>query len=151
MLSENLEYVLNQSNDVKVDLEKDIAFIENHLKFKELRTQGIFQITYKKDIDSYKHTIAPLILVDLIENAFKYAVCKEDELSDIIIFLSIQKGKLHFVSKNEFDTSSQKKKVKTEIGLKNVRQRLQILYANHHSLNIDQEDGVFKVDLTIDL
>jgi LytS/YehU family sensor histidine kinase len=151
MLSENLEYVLNQSNDVMVSLEKDISFIENHLEFKALRTQGIYNIIYKKEIDSYKYSIAPLVLVDLIENAFKYALYKANELSDISIFMGIQKGQLHFTCENEFDSSSQKRKKKNEIGLKNARQRLALLYKNKHTLDIRSDNGIFLVELKMDL
>jgi two-component system LytT family sensor kinase len=127
LLSDNLKYVLNQSDDVLVDLEKDIAFIENYLNFQDLRTQATIKVNYTKEIDSYNHTIAPLILIDLIENAFKYAAYKEDQLSDINIHLGIENGRLHFVCGNEFDPSGNRvKEDSTEIGLKNLRQRLQL-------------------------
>lgn len=151
MLSENLKYILDQSNDTLVPLEKDIAFIENYLEFQELRTQGINNIIYSKKIDSYNYSIAPLILIDLIENAFKYSVYKDNELSDINIYLSIQKGKLHFICKNEFDTILQQEKEITQIGLKNFQKRLNLIYKDSHVLDITKDDGIFTVNLKIDL
>ncbi len=150
MLSENLKYVLNQSTDTLVDLEKDLTFIDNYLEFQKLRTQGINNISYKKEIDSYNHSIAPLILIDLIENAFKYAVYKDSELSNIDIFLSVQNGKLHFYCENEFDDNLEKNKT-TQIGLKNLQQRLLLIYKDNYTLNINKKNGMFKVDLKINL
>ncbi|MFK8057412.1 MAG: sensor histidine kinase [Saprospiraceae bacterium] len=152
MLSENLKYVLNQSNDAFVDLEKDIDFIENYLEFKRLRTQGINQISYTKDIDSYNYSIVPLILVDLIENAFKYSVYKENELSEIIIDLSIKDGNLKFVCTNEYDEHSKIEKGNTtQIGLKNLRKRLDLLYKHDYSLDINRDKNMFTVELKLKL
>jgi hypothetical protein len=152
MLSENLKYVLNQSNDVLVDLEKDISFIENHIKFTERRTQGINHIVYEKEIDSYQHSIAPLILIDLIENAFKYASYKSDRLSEIIVRLKIENGKLHFTSSNEYDVVPENEKLDTtQIGLKNLRKRLELIYKDKYELLINKDNGFFVVDLKIDL
>lgn len=152
MLSENLKYVLNQSTDTLVDLEKDIAFIENYLEFQELRTEGVNRIIYKKEIDSYNHSIAPLILIDLIENAFKHAVYKNDEPSDIEIILKVKQRQLHFQCKNEFDAKSRvEKENSTEIGLKNLNHRLRLIYEDLYSLKISKDNGIFRVDLKIDL
>jgi two-component system LytT family sensor kinase len=152
MLSDNLKYVLNQSDDVLVDLEKDIAFIENYLKFQDLRTKATIKVNYTKEIDSYSHTIAPLILIDLIENAYKYAAYREGKLSHIDIHLGIENGRLHFICKNEFDPSGKRvKEDSTEIGLKNLRQRLKLIYHDDYTLEFKQENGMFVVDLKIKL
>ncbi len=153
MLSQNLKYVLNKSNDTFVDLEKDITFIENYLEFQKLRTQGINNIIYKKEIDSYKHSIAPLILIDLIENAFKHSVYKDNELSEISINLNIQDGRLHFTCVNEYDATNHQLEndETTLIGLKNMKQRLQLIYKDNYKLSINKDNGIFIVDLKINL
>ncbi len=153
ILSENLKYILNQSNDTFVDLEKEITFIENYLEFQKLRTQGINNIIYNKEVDSYNHSIAPLILIDFIENAFKHSTYKDDELSDITINLSIKDGKIHFTCMNEFHLANthQENYETSQIGLKNLKQRLELIYKNKYALNFNKDNGVFIVDLKIDL
>lgn len=152
MLSENLKYVLNQSTDTLVDFEKDIAFIENYLEFQELRTEGVNRIIYKKEIDSYNHSIAPLILIDLIENAFKHSAYKDNEPSDIEIYIKVDHQNLNFICTNEFDVDSTPERgSSTEIGLKNLHQRLKLIYKDNYSLDILKENGIFKVDLKINL
>jgi hypothetical protein len=150
MLSENLKYVLNQSDRKFVNLEKDITFIENYLEFQKLRTQDIIRVNYKKNIDSYTHSIAPLILIDLIENAFKYSLYKNNEPSDIDIYLEVKNGNLHFNCKNEYDsTLQQKNENTTQIGLKNIKQRLSLIYQDKYQLDVSQKQGNYIVDLKI--
>jgi sensor histidine kinase YesM len=152
MLSENLKYVLNQSDSKFVNLEKDISFIENYLEFQKLRTQDIIRVNYKKNIDSYTHSIAPLILIDFIENAFKFSYYKNQEASDIDIYLEVKNGSLHFNCKNEYDsTLQQKNKNTTQIGLKNLKQRLNLIYQDKYQLKVFQKQGKYIVDLKINL
>lgn len=152
MLSENLKYVLNQSDSKLVSLEKDIHFIENYLEFQKLRTEGINRVTYRKKIDSYTHSIAPLLMIDLIENAFKYSPYKNDEPSEIDIYLEVNKGNLHFRCKNDYDAGFQPVKTNsTQIGLKNLKQRLNLLYKDKFELSSSQIEGKFILDLKIEL
>lgn len=152
MLSENLKYVLNQSKEKLVDLEKDLTFIENYLKFQALRTEGVNNIIYKKEIDSYNHSIAPLILIDFIENAFKHSVYKENELCTIDIFIKIQNGNLQFICKNEYDDAIyEEKQAVTGIGIENIKQRLRLIYKDNYTLDIQKKNNVFNVELNIDL
>lgn len=152
MLSENLKYILYQSESNKVPLEKDIDFIDNYFEFQKMRTQGINNIVYTKDIDSFNHSIAPLLLIGLIENAFKHSSYKEDTLSDIVITIKVRDGKLHFICKNEIDDSQDKKNTEgLQIGLKNLRQRLDLMYKDNYSLETIKNDTNFIADLKITL
>lgn len=138
ILSDNLKYVLNTSNDTFVNLEKEIIFIENYLEFQKLRTQGINNIIYNKEVDSYNHSFAPLILIDFIENAFKYSIFRDEGQSDIIINLKINNGSMQFTCMNEFDPDfvDKENNETTQIGLKNLEKRLELIYQNKYDLRI---------------
>lgn len=152
MLSENLKYILYQSESNKVPLEKDIDFIDNYFEFQKMRTQGINNIVYTKDIDSFNHSIAPLLLIGLIENAFKHSSYKEDTLSDIVITIKVRDGKLHFICKNEIDDSQDKRNTEgLQIGLKNLSHRLDLMYKDNYSLETIKNDTNFIADLKITL
>ena len=152
MLSDNLKYILYQSESNKVPLEKDIDFIDNYFEFQKMRTQGINNIVYTKDIDSFNYTIAPLLLIGLIENAFKHSSYKEDALSDIVITIKVKDGKLHFVCTNEIDDFQDKSNTEgLQIGLKNIRQRLDLMYKDNYSLEIIKNETNFIADLKITL
>jgi len=150
MLSENLKYVLNQSNDAKVDIEKDLTFIDNFIEFQKLRTQGIHTISYQKEIDSYNYTIAPLILIDFIENAFKHSSHREDETSEIDIQIKIREGNLDFYCSNPINHRIEEKKAdSTQIGTKNIKKRLDLLYGGKHDLIVQKSNDTYNVHLKL--
>ncbi|WP_242092067.1 sensor histidine kinase [Aestuariivivens sediminicola] len=145
MLSNNLKHVLYESNEKTISLEKEIEFIDNYIKFQELRTQGVKKIKYTKSIDSFDYEIAPLLLITIIENAFKHSTLN----SDITIHIEVHKAVLHFLCKNSFDPL----KVSTnalKIGLKNLQKRLELIYKDNYSLKIDKTD-LFQVQLNMNL
>ena len=153
MLSDNLKYILYQSETKMVALEKDINFIENYLEFQKLRTKGINKIIFNKNVDSYQHQIAPLLLIGLIENAFKHSSFKDDALSDIIIELKIIRGRLYFKCSNELDQNSGTRNIDGfQIGLKNMKKRLNLIYPNgKHHFYIVNEKNQFIANLEITL
>ncbi|QTD36586.1 histidine kinase [Polaribacter batillariae] len=152
MLSENLKYILYQSEEKLVSLQMDVDFIDNYLEFQTLRTQGINRIVFNKTIDSYNHKIAPLLLIGLIENAFKHSSFKEDALSDILIDLSVKNGILKFKCMNEVDAESGKRETEGfQIGLKNLEKRLNLIYPKKHRFFVENNEKTFTAHLEIDL
>ncbi|SFZ89610.1 Histidine kinase [Flaviramulus basaltis] len=145
MLSDNLKHVLYESNEKTISLEKEIQFIDNYIKFQTIRTEGVKQIHYTKKIDSFQHQIAPLLLITIIENAFKHSTLN----SDILVDIEVEKGLLKFVCENDFD----KNKVTAtdlKIGLQNLEKRLELIYNSAYKFSIEKGDS-FKVTLNIDL
>lgn len=145
MLSDNLKHVLYDSNEKTISLEKEIHFIDNYIKFQKIRTEGVKKIVYKKNLDHLNYKIAPLLLITIIENAFKHSSLN----SDIGVNIKIENDVLNFTCENDFDA----KKVTTtdfKIGLKNLEKRLALIYEGKHELNIDKSKR-FKVTLKLEL
>ena len=145
MLSDNLKHVLYESNEKTISLEKEIHFIDNYMKFQTIRTEGVKRIIYNKSIDSYKYQIAPLLLITIIENAFKHSVLN----SEINVNIEVKQGILSLECQNDFD----KEKVTTtdlKIGLQNLEKRLALIYKEDYDFNIDKGE-VFKVSLKLNL
>jgi sensor histidine kinase YesM len=72
--------------------------------------------------------------------------------AEIDIQLTAENKDLNFTVKNRFDENSSETKDKTSgIGLANVNRRLDLLYKNRHSLNIEKKDGWFIASLQITL
>ena len=145
MLSDNLKHVLYESNEKTISLEKEIRFIDNYIKFQTIRTEGVKHIIYNKLIDSFNHQIAPLLLITIIENAFKHSVLN----SEIKVNIQVEKGVLILTCENDFD----KEKVTTtdlKIGLQNLEKRLELIYKGNYEFNINKFDA-FKVILKLDL
>ena len=145
MLSDNLKHVLYESNSETISLEKEVQFIDNYIKFQRLRTEGVKQISYTKSIDSLSNQIAPLLIITIIENAFKHSTLN----SDIDISLDVKGGHLIFTCKNDYDRD---KTTSTafKIGLQNLEKRLQLLYKEKHQLSISK-DTMFSVVLKLEM
>lgn len=145
MLSDNLKHVLYESNEKTISLEKEVHFIDNYIKFQKIRTEGVKQINYSKTIDSLSHQIAPLLLITIIENAFKHSTLN----SEIKVKINVEEGVLNFTCENDFDDQ----KVTTtdlKIGLQNLEKRLELIYKDDYEFNIDKNKD-FKVTLKLNL
>jgi len=145
MLSDNLKHVLYESNSKTIALEKELQFLKNYIKFQKIRTEGVKHINYTVEIDSNQHQIAPLLLITILENAFKHSTLN----SDINIVLKVNNGTLECTCKNDYD----KGVVSTQdfkIGLQNLEKRLQLIYKDNYQLNISRTD-TFIVYLKLNL
>jgi len=145
MLSDNLKHVLYESNSERIPLEKELQFLDNYIKFQQIRTEGVKQIHYRRSIDETQYEIAPLLLITIFENAFKHSTLN----SDININLVVQNGKLECICENDFDNAN----VTTDefkIGLRNLDKRLHLLYKDKHAILLTK-NSTFKVVLKLDL
>ena len=87
-------------------------------------------------------------LICFIENAFKHGTCTAENCF-VDIDITVNNNKLDFLVKNSIP-GKQKNIVSTKIGLKNTRERLNLLYGNDYKLNIE-ENGTYTVSLELKL
>ena len=144
-LSNNLKYVLYESNTTYVSLDKELLFITNYIAFQKIRTEGLKTINFSNTILKTTHVIAPLLLITIIENAFKYSTLN----STIDIAISQENNYLTCTCVNEFESPSSASE-NIGIGLLNLRKRLALLYKNKHMLQIERKP-YFSVNLKIEL
>jgi len=144
-LSDNLKHVLYESNSDTISLKKEIQFIDNYIKFQELRTEGVKTITYTKNIESFHHKIAPLLLITIIENAFKHSIMN----SNVEIVIVEKEGVLECTCKNEYNRNETNLE-SFKIGLQNLEKRLQLIYKGKYEYKIEKND-TFKVYLKLEL
>jgi len=145
MLSDNLKHVLYDSNNKTISLKKEMQFLDNYIKFQRIRTEGVKQLHYNTKIDSYKHEIAPLLLITIIENAFKHSTLN----SDIYVDITVNNGVLECICKNDYN----KDELTTndfKIGLQNLEKRLKLIYKENYEFNITR-NNMFKVYLKLKL
>jgi len=144
-LSDNLKHVLYESNAPKVPLEKELEYIDNYIAFQKIRTENLKKVIYTKNIDNLDHEIAPLLLITLIENAFKHSAPK----SDVEVGIKVENALLTCSCRNKIRTSGAETE-NPKIGLQNLKKRLSLLYKNKYELNIE-ENSFFYVDLKLQL
>ena len=144
-LSDNLKHVLYESNAKKIPLQKEIQFIDNYMTFQELRTEGVNTIVYSKNIENESNQIAPLLLITIIENAFKHSSLH----SEISVSVIEKDGVLKCICENDFIEKNNSLN-EFKIGLQNLEKRLQLLYEDNYEFVISQ-NGKFKVYLKLNL
>jgi two-component system, LytTR family, sensor kinase len=148
-LSSIMRYVLTEARNDMVPLEKEIKFTSHYIELQKMRLTEKSTIDFTVIGDPLGRQVAPLLLLPLVENAFKYGISTR-EPSPIRILLEIKKDSLYFsVSNNKHLNTSLKIADNTGIGISNTRRRLDLLYGERYSLRIDDNAGTFTVHLNI--
>lgn len=151
-LSGIMHYLTYESNSDFVPLEKEIDLLKNYIEIQHLRIADTDDTTISFNVegDFYNKTIAPVILLPLIENAFKHGI-KPDQKCIVSIKLKIEAEQLIFKTINTlFDKSNREIKDKG-IGIENVKKRLHLLYPSNHFFRTNQNDNTFFCDLDLRL
>ncbi|WP_053992282.1 sensor histidine kinase [Mangrovimonas sp. TPBH4] len=150
-LSNLMRYVVTESDQKMVDLKKEIDYIQNFIALQKLRLSNDTTVTANFTGDFSNKKIAPLLLINFIENAFKYGPSAGNN-SEIVIDLSVNKeNSLFLIVENTFSNKYQDEQSSTMQGLKNTQRRLNIVYPNAHKLTTSVDSGRFKIALKLDL
>ncbi len=146
-LSNIMRYVTDEVRQDFVPLESEIACMNDYIDLQKLRLGPNTQVHVSITGNTTTKEIAPLILMTFVENVFKYGISSH-EPSHIIIRVAVDDHNISFYCQNKlFET---KRNVEsTGIGIPNAQQRLQYLYPNRHFLDINKENGLFTVQLTL--
>ena len=145
-LSEIMRYMLYESNDSKVELSKEIRYLENYIELQKLRFKGNAYVEFCVSGGDVNQQIVPLILISFVENAFKHGIANDPE-NPIKILIAVREGELTFTIKNK--ESNQNKDETGGIGLINVQRRLDLLYPGKHALNISSTEGAYTAELSL--
>ena len=150
-LSNLMHYMLYESDEEKVQLSKEITYIRSYIDLQTLRFGHNVRIEFKAEQPRKDFLISPMLLIPLIENAFKHGIglIKDPE---IIIELNGGKDFIQLRVRNKYNTDSVEVKDKTSgIGLANLDRRLKLLYPNEHLLEITRGGSYFIAFLKINL
>ena len=150
-LSSLLRYMLYETDEDKVLLEKEVDYLKSFIELQAQRFGKNVDIhtTFEPVTDDF--VIEPMLLIPFVENAFKHGTGLVPE-ARIDITLKLENGQLNFCVRNRYNETAEWEKDKTSgIGLTNVKRRLNLLYPNSHSLQITKKDGWFSVLLKLNL
>ena len=156
-LSEMLRYMLYDCGESKVALSSELRYLHNYLALEALRHGQAVAISLDTDLDREDYTIAPLLLIPFLENAFKHGLHHRLEDAFVEAELYVEQGQLEFIVRNAAAPASAKALPKVGkvnqggIGLKNVRRRLELLYPQAHELDIKPGPEHYVVYLQINL
>jgi len=150
-LSSLMRYMLYDSDQSMVSLDRELEYLRNYIDLQRMRFEGDVAIDFDVQGTVRGCRIEPMLLIPFVENAVKHGVSFVTD-PHIDIFFNIDHGKLHFQVKNK--KGQMKDDLKDEssgIGLKNVLRRLDLLYADQHTLKILDTDDLFEIDLQMTL
>lgn len=150
--SELLRYQLYDCGAEKVSLEKEIDYIKNYVAFQRLRKDEKLVVTFQIENIETGLKIAPLLLVVVIENAFKFVSNFSDKENKIIIKIFTKDNILHssFINTKELQQASITKNC-NGIGIANLKRRLELLYTKKYELTTNIGNDFYETNLIIDL
>lgn len=145
-----LQYMIYDCNTPTVLLTREIEFLRNYIDLETVRYGSRLQVSVDIRGDIFTKTVAPLLLIPFVENAFKHGSANQLGQSYIHLTINSIDNQLRFRIANSL-TPDSRPGLSGGIGLTNVRKRLELLYPDGHSLTIQPEPTRFVVDLTLDL
>lgn len=151
--SDILRYQLYHCNQPLVPLDKEIEYLQNLVEVEKLRWGNELDVKAQWQINNRKASIAPLLLVPFVENAFKYVCRLPGHKGYVKISCKEKNHSLYFYVENSYsDMATYKKKNGTGgIGLQNVKKRLKLQYPDSHDLSIESDNHVFRITLILTL
>jgi two-component system, LytTR family, sensor kinase len=148
-LSSILRYMLYETDKQHVALSNEIHAIDNYIELQKLRLTDKVKLDYKLIGNPGGYKIVPLIMLPLVENAFKHGVDNAND-SFINIQIEISNGKLCLIIKNRIVAKNQILE-SSGIGIKNIIRRLDLLYPKAYTFESDNKEGIFEIKLVIKL
>jgi LytS/YehU family sensor histidine kinase len=149
-LSRMMRHVLYDASESETTLDKEVEFIQNYIELMRIRYVDDVMINFSAhDINTCRKVrIPPLLLIVLIENAFKHGI-SYNHRSFINIEVMEQGDNLVCIVENSRHYAQAATK-HSGIGLSNIKKRLQLLYADNFSLTTDNtETDVYRIKLVI--
>lgn len=146
-LSDLMRFTIYDSGKEKVQLKDEIHYLINYIELQTARYHKDIDVNFEKTIKNSEVMVAPLLFIILLENAFKHGVEKATENAFVHIQLIEDDNKISFTVKNNYDPEESSKE--SGIGLKNLQDRLNLLYPNSHKLCTGSEENIYSTTLEI--
>ncbi len=144
-----LRYMLYESAQHKVMLDKEINFLENYVNLVKEKSPNDNKLSFLIEGNIHQQTIVPFLLLSFVENSFKHGDIFKNPQGFVNIRLNVDDINLIAHIQNTFIERNDFEKQGGGIGLENVRKRLELFYPHRHQLNIHSNENVFSVYLMI--
>jgi len=144
-----MRYVLYDTRHKNVLLEKEIEYLKSYIELQRLRFKKPGLVSINISGNTHGITIAPMLLIPFVENAFKH--CSKNHQPSITIRLNVGNHLIRFEVSNFTEENRQTTDEQFNgIGLPNIKRRLELIYKDKYNLEIKQEDNQYKVKLLIE-
>lgn len=149
-LSKILRFMLYETGGAYINIEKEVKVISDYIALEKLRYDESLRVDFRCEVADGKLSLPPLLLIPLVENAFKHGVSETRSGPYVEIRLSAQGPRLFFSVKNSTDPLAGGRTLKENIGLSNLRRQLELLYTDYQ-LSVQQGVSDFTALLQINL
>jgi len=149
-LSKMLRYMLYETGGAFIAIEQELKIISDYIALERLRYDESLRVNFNTDIEDMRQALPPLLLMPLVENAFKHGVSETRNQPYVDIHLSVNKRQLAFFVKNSTEDIPGDEKVRENIGLSNLRRQLELQYTDY-SLELQHVGREFQAILKINL
>ena len=148
-LSKILRFMLYETSGDYIAIEQELRIMNDYIALEKLRYDESLRVNFNHDVEDMKQAIPPLLLIPLVENAFKHGVSESRNQPFVDIHLAVRNRVLTFIVKNSAEMVADEP-LKENIGLSNLKRQLQLLYKDY-GLSISHERSIFKASLRINL
>ena len=145
-LAEFLRFILATNEKEKNTLREELKNIKLYLEIEKVRFEDKFDYTEVIEDDCWSVEIPSMILQPLFENAIKHAVYETLDKVTLSLNAKQENNYLNIVLENNYDESSTPRKG-TGVGLRNIEERLQLIYREANLMEVKKGNGNFRVSL----
>jgi len=146
-LTKLLRYSVESTKTESTSLKKEADIVSEYIVLQNLRFDQKAYVEFNKSGPLMLFGMPPLVLLSLVENAFKYGII-DDKENPIKINLTADKNSLNFTCKN-MKRLDFKDKETTSVGIANIKRRLELTYGSNYTLLIIEGDRYYEVKLEI--
>lgn len=149
-LSKILRYMLYEASGAYIAVEQELKIIGDYISLEKLRYDESLRINFHYDVEDMKQALPPLLLIPLVENAFKHGAAETRARPFVDIHLSINNRRLAFQVRNSTEENHVNGQIRENIGLTNLRRQLELLYTDYE-VSTEQLRSEFSATLKINL
>ena len=120
--------MLYETNADHIAIEQEIKIINDYIDLEKLRYDDSLKVDFHYEVEDMKQDIQPLLLIPLVENAFKHGVSETRNQPFVNIQLNIKDKQLDFKVRNSKENKPQEVSEKETIGLPNLQRQLELIY-----------------------
>jgi len=147
-LSDIMRFMLYETMAEKILLSQEIEYIEKYIALQKIRTANINYVHFTVTGIIGSKSIAPMVFIPFIENAFKHTTNKKLE-NAITINILITDKTIKLVCENKFDSRSSIQQPNSGLGNELIQKRLDLIYPGKHTLEVHKNNELYSVNLTI--
>ena len=149
-LSDVLRYVIYDSNTECVTLKDELKLLQNYTAFQKHRIGTENVVNFKINIENESFKIYPMLLLPLLENAYKYGISTSEDSESFLVHIFQKQSVFKFsILNSKENIDSELDKNYSGVGLKTLQDNLNLVYPKQHQFHIEDTETHFKVTINI--